>query len=528
MRIYLEGICKQGAIFIITLFLLSSFFQGCTNSDSNDIFISSPKLEMNPNGNTPLAGRIVFSTIDEYKTQMTMSDGETQETVQFSQFQTEHEYMVLGCKPGRAYTLDLTLEDYDANLRTYEQVVTFETDDLPSDFPSMAVTSDPERMEPGITLFSPTNFNGTNQNNYMIAVDANGEVVWYYIAEGQVNEIKRLSNGNLLSIIAGMLVEIDMLGRTIALWKDTMDEGHDEDSIILDTLSMHHDVIEISGDRFWLLGLEIRTFADYPTSETDPDAPLQETDVLGDVIYEINREGETLRTFSTFDLIDPYRLGYDSLSTPRSGMGDADWSHSNAILYDEETQTGMISVRNQDAVVKFDVISGEIIWILGPHENWSEEYTPYLLNPIDENTLWQYHQHAQEVLPNGNILLFDNGNYRASPPDRPLANDELFSRAVEYTIDEESMTVSQVWEYGQFIDEILYCSFFGDADYLPNMDNVLVTFGGSNNGRIVEVTHTTPSESVFSLMMTNENVSEGGYSIYRADRLHSLYPDDTK
>ena len=152
MRIYLERICRQGAIFIIALFLLSSFFQGCTNSDSSDIFISSPTLEMNPNGNTPLAGRIVFSTIDEYKTQMTMSDGETQETVQFSQFQTEHEYMILGCKSGREYTLDLTLEDHDGSLRNYKQVVTFQTDELPSDFPSMAITSVPERMLPGITL----------------------------------------------------------------------------------------------------------------------------------------------------------------------------------------------------------------------------------------------------------------------------------------------------------------------------------------------------------------------------------------
>ena len=166
-----------------------------------------------------------------------------------------------------------------------------------------------------------------------------------------------------------------------------------------------------------------------------------------------------------------------------------------------------------------------MIWILGTPENWDPEiFGEFLLNPTNDNEFfWQYHQHGAKITPNGNILLYDNGNFRASPFDPPL--EEEFSRAVEYKVDQETMEITQVWEYGQFASERIYTDFLGDSDFLPKTGNVLITFGGIRDperdperaARIIEVTHTTPAEVVFDLSMEGDNA-------YRSERISSLYP----
>ena len=68
--------------------------------------------------------------------------------------------------------------------------------------------------------------------------------------------------------------------------------------------------------------------------------------------------------------------------------------------------------------------------------------------------------HPHEVATPGQelLVLFDNGNYKASPFDGnpTVPDDENFSRGVEYEIDEEAMEVRQVWEYGESIQDRLF------------------------------------------------------------------------
>ena len=69
------------------------------------------------------------------------------------------------------------------------------------------------------------------------------------------------------------------------------------------------------------------------------------------------------------------------------------------------------------------------------------------------------------LTPAGTLLIFDNGNHRASPFDGtvPLLNDETYSRAVEYAVDEENMEVRQAWEYEEDASPLLYAHFVGDG-----------------------------------------------------------------
>jgi hypothetical protein len=137
-------------------------------------------------------------------------------------------------------------------------------------------------------------------------------------------------------------------------------------------------------------------------------------------------------------------------------------------------------------------------------------------------------------------MLFDNGNRRASPFDgQPWVNPmDNFSRGVEFKIDEELMTVEEIWEYGENIPERLYSFFISDADWLPTTGNRLMTFGGTewvggvhsldlglglHHTRIVE----TAGNSVVGLKVFELIASDAGgdrLNVYRSERIPSLYP----
>jgi arylsulfate sulfotransferase len=66
---------------------------------------------------------------------------------------------------------------------------------------------------------------------------------------------------------------------------------------------------------------------------------------------------------------------------------------------------------------------------------------------------------------------------------------------VEYRIDEEGMTIEQVWQYGKERGTDLYSPITSDVDYLPQTGNRLITSGNIRAGAgvaratIVEVTY---------------------------------------
>jgi len=384
-------------------------------------------------------------------------------------------------------------------------------------------------METGVTLFP--------SRGVLVIVDDTGEVVWYHERRG-VGDSRRISNRNLLFLTGGDAVEMDMLGNVVQKWHPSLAIDGDEDSTPVAAEVFHHEVFHMESGNFLVLSREIQLIDNYPTSETDPLAPTEAALVEGDVIVEFSRDGSIVNEWSLLDMLDPSRIGYGSLHRSMD-RGSLDWSHSNGVIHDPDDDSIIVSVRHQDAVIKFSRSTGELIWILGTHQNWDlDEFGKFLLTPTNESEFfWPYHTHAPMITPGGCILLFDNGNFRASPPDEKLPAVENFSRAAEYCIDEISNEITLFWEYGQFAEEIIYTPFIGDADFLPNTPNVLITFGGisidadgnpTNSAsdakvsvRITEVTHTTPAEKVFDLKIADDTRS---LRTYRSERFPSLYP----
>ena len=538
---------------------------GDTSSDkSPPDFGSGPTVAMAPNPDTPLAGLLEFTTNEPAKATVVISNaglvntnalgsGVREWTIESDDFVTEHSIILLGFTPAQTFDIGVLITDEAGNETELQQNLVVSTDPLPDGFPQIQVESKPEMMEPGVTIF-PVRGSGANSQfgGAIVAVDETGQVVWYRhnFQDIAFGDVRRMSNGNLLyNDSFTNIVEINMLGDVVNEWKTLRSNVLEPESLILDTEYVHHEVFEMTNGNFLVLGVELRVIDNYPSSDSDPFAPLETATVAGDTVVEFTPDGTVVNEWSFLDMLDPFRIAYNSLGGfwnarfPEIEGGTRDWSHGNAVIHDPIDNSIIVSLRHQDAVVKFSRETGELIWILGPHENWDMNlFGGFLLEPVGEDFLWQYHQHAPMITPEGNILLFDNGNFRASPFDEQLPATENFSRAVEYSINEDTREVTQVWEYGQFVDEPLYAPFIGDADYLPQTGNVLISFGGVTGDEegnptdvigsgsktavhLIEVTHTEPAEKVFELTIVDPTPElANGWTTYRAERLPSLYP----
>lgn len=132
-------------------------------------------------------------------------------------------------------------------------------------------------------------------------------------------------------------------------------------------------------------------------------------------------------------------------------------THINSIDVDKEGNL-IISARNLDEITKVDRNTGRIIWRLGGKNNQFK-----FLNDSTRFTA----QHSANILPNGNLILFDNGVY----------NNPFRSRAIEYKIDEIGKTLTTVWTYYNTFP--IQSKFWGNAQRLEN-GNTFIAWGYSN------------------------------------------------
>jgi hypothetical protein len=108
-----------------------------------------------------------------------------------------------------------------------------------------------------------------------------------------------------------------------------------------------------------------------------------------------------------------------------------DYLHANSLEWDLDGGI-IVSSRAQSKVFKIDYPSGNVVWTLGGYGAHQSDFK------IKGDSLGGFvAQHSARRLPNGNLLLYDNGYLR---PD-------IHARAVEYRLDMKEMTATLVWEY---------------------------------------------------------------------------------
>ena len=532
---------------------------------------SGPTLTLDPNGIAPLAGVINLETDLPARVTLEVSDGNESRTIEFAEFTTDFSLPLLGLKPDKSYTIEVRLTDQNNQQFVVEPALHAVTDPLPDDFPKIKVlVSEPALMETGYTMTSKFTRAGGNKEvtllpyatglkeklwgwtcwaigwaiewgfdcslaDYTIIVDNAGDVVWYS-SLGDITNYQ-LVDGTLLywtkSEGKSDVITIDMLGNEIR--RVALDDPG---------IGLTHDLIPTTDQTYLSATIQQAEIQDFHTSDTDPNAQRKTAKVEDNPVVEFDSEGNLLHIWPLADMLDTTRIGYHSLNLrPVPEALGHDWVHLNSVIHDPRDDSIIISLRHQDALVKFSRSTGELKWILGPHANWSPEFQPFLLTPVGEPFEWQYHQHAPTITPSGTILVFDNGNFRASPFDgkAKTPNKQNYSRAVEYAIDEQKMEIRQVWEYGKNIAKPLYAGHISDANWMKTTGNVLITFGGTSftggvpnsdlglgdiSTRIIEVTHDTPAVTVFDILIYDP-APRARLQVYRSERIPDLYPMDT-
>ncbi len=187
--------------------------------------------------------------------------------------------------------------------------------------------------------------------------------------------------------------------------------------------------------------------------------------VYGIIIQEIDADKNVVFQWRSWDHFAITDATHENLTA-----AIVDYVHTNAIEIDNDGAL-MISSRHLSEITKISRETGDIIWRMGGIHN---EFT------FINDAIGFSYQHYIRRIPNGNITLYDNGNFH-SPQ---------FSRAVEYQLDEVKKTATLVWQYRHTPYDI-YGSAMGSAQRLLN-GNTLISWGIS----FTTMTEVTPAGNI--------------------------------
>lgn len=467
---------------------------------------SLPYINLNPFGVCPLSALIKFSTEKACKTTVIIS---SDIKITLNEFKVEHEIHVTGLFADTDNVVKVICTNEDGSEEKFTHNI--ETLPLPSEYPKLdLIKSNKELMSSGMMSMSLGKSEGVRTINHLYSIiDESANVRWLYTGV-TCHVLSKLKNGNLIvdapissgicgAYTAAGFVEMDFLGRIINFFK--IPNG------------LHHDVIELPSGNFLAI--------------------TQRENTKQDLLVEIHRESkEIIKEWDFREILDFER---ETVIDKISVNHPLDWLHLNSMVYDEKSNSIIASSRNQSTVVKFNKDTSEIKWILAPPYNWSEKFKKLLLKPIGKDFDWMWSQHTPVINEEGNLLIFDNGNFRSYDFENAVLAHNNYSRGVEYKIDEENMTVEQIWQYGKERGNELYCAYLGAININGN-GNKLVCFGGitkdifgnpiddmksnrmKNRTTIVEICN---NEVAFELKIEDNDITKAtGYKCYRAEKIN--------
>jgi hypothetical protein len=303
---------------------------------------------------------------------------------------------------------------------------------------------DPDRAFPGFTLFAPS----VNTNKTVYLIDLQGNVVhswdmpyppfYAYLTDRATlfcnGKIPNPSFIGRAPYMCGAALEADWKGHV--LW-EVRHPDHTHDGIRLRNANV--------------LLMCKKPLPDAIVPQVRGGRPRTEIDngkMIGDYLVEMTTDGKTVWEWQSWEHLDPVRDSITAVQDDRVA-----WPFANGFC---ELPDGniMLSFRNISTVVMIDRRTGEIYWKLG---------APPLSG-----------QHAPTILPNGHILLFDNGPHR-------LDQTFPFSRVLEI----DPATKEIVWKYQETPVSNFFSPRISNAQRLPN-GNTLINEGWF--GRFFEVT----------------------------------------
>lgn len=504
------------------ILLVAACTPGTRTTPTDDLPLATEPVLTQVDPDIPLARLLTFDTESPSEATVSWSDGGLVGGLEVPSA-THHDVPILRMRPDRDVVVAIEVR---SDGRRAARTLTFHTDPLPARFADITLhVLDEAAVEPGDTLFGAVS---RDLSAFQVVVDPEGEVVWWWERSPRLLELQLRSDGLLLgNEDEGGLVSMDWLGRVRRHWAP---EGRAETGDVpVDVALFHHDLQRLPDGTLVAMSATTVSVDDFPVSYDDPTVRQDDAHVRDDEIVLIDPDSGAVERRIPYSTAIPYeRIGYTSLV----GSPAYDWVHGNGVAVSPDHEGLVFSSRAQDALVGVD-LDGTLRWILANPANWPAEYEAQRLQPVGSPFAWPYKQHAPEWFDGDRIMMFDNGNRRASPwtGETDLGALEAWSRVVEYAVDEQAGTVRQAWEF-QIPGHRVFGDYMGDADHLPNGD-VLGNFAGiiaidgqplSAYGlgrhmiRLVEFVPGT-SEVVWDLELSSEGAESDGWNSYRSQRL---------
>ncbi len=362
---------------------------------------------------------------------------------------------------------------------------------LPVGFPTMHVTSTGPTAS-GLVLMNLSKYTAGPTPNFEVAVDDNGVPAYVrsFPNAQQSADLKPAPGGHYTVArsptptsgrTGSQLVELDSQFHVV--------RGYETVGL---TNTDQHDAIMLPGGGRIMMAYEPNSV----TGKVDP------------VIQEIDAQGHVVYTWNAADHVDPAALTVDP-SNP-------DYGHLNSLQ----------QLPNGDILASFRLFSSvfKIAW--SDHDGFHRGDVMWKLGGRDSDFTFTNDdgpcaQHYARMLPNGHVLLFDNGSGGIGPaycvdqsdPSGPAVTRPS-SRAVEYSLDEQAHTATRVWQYAP---TGWYAYFAGSAQRLGNGDT-LVGWAAETKAIASEV----DAAGNLVWQLTNSD----GYFAYRVDR--GAVPDTVK
>lgn len=398
-----------------------------------------PFIKVNPYFVAPLTALIYFTTQAEQSVSIRVKGKEKEGDFYFDFPKAkEHVIPVYGLYADASTEIVLTLGD--GSIQTFTIATEKEPENLHK--PTKIETS-AQYMGQNVIFLSPTSA------GVLAAYDYKGDVRWYNTLN-LVFDLKRAKNGRILvgthrfrlpPYHTTGLFEMGMIGK---IYREYRLAG-----------GYHHDQFEMEDGNLLIL------------------TQTPERGTVEDVCVLVDRKTGTIIKEWDYQKVLPQNVG-------GSGSQDEhDWFHNNSVWYDKKTNSITLSGRHQDIIINLDFDSGDLNWIIGDPECWPENMQKYFFKPVGDLTKfdWQYEQHAAAMLPNGDVMCFDNGHFRAKVEEKYVPAINNFSRGVRYKIDTNKMEIEQTWQFGKERGSDFFSTYISNIEYYAD-EHYMVHSGG--------------------------------------------------
>ena len=387
----------------------------------------------------------------------------------------EHTLDLVGLLADNTYTcqVDATLDGEPVT----GPLVDLTTLTAPDGLPDWSLEGDPDAIVGVYTLFNHMDDGKDADNQKALIVDPQGRVRWYHaIGDSYAGDVDTRYLGDGRVLIGGgygyRMRILDMLGER--LWRAPVGRWH------------HHAEELATGQVVGLLDRD-----DLGEDGDDPGFEIQALDPANDeVVFSWTSQEAVDQGAITPSGTEPFHANSVTFWPPEEGL---------------DAPAFYVNLRNISAILKVDRDSGEVLWKL----SYNDDFTMLSADGSAGNTSdWFFSQHAPEFTEDS-VLVYDNSTSNPSGGA---------TRALELSLDQQTMTVQVLWEY---TEDGWAEPYWGDADDIGG-GHVLIAVGHcedcesanpDNRSTIVEVDRAT-HEPVWRI-----DFPAMGDALYRAQRI---------